>query len=124
MLFDLFRNSNKPEVDFEIFENETIPSDFFVTHLEQFKRYLSKNFERWDFVLRNRIQSRQDSHPTFAMRLKFLGVEDYDYTTVQPQGDFADEQRKLLLLGCTMFLEDIKTQFKYIREQQYLPDIP
>lgn len=122
MLFDLFRNCNKPEVDFRIFENETMPSDYFVTHLEQFKQYLSKNFERWDFVLRNRIQSRQDSHPTFAMRLKFLGVEDYDYTTVQPQGDFADEQHKLLLLGCTMLLEDIKTQFKYIREQQYLPD--
>ncbi|MGN1066653.1 MAG: M48 family metalloprotease [Candidatus Fimimonas sp.] len=121
LLLALYRESYKPEMDFGVFENTEMPSDYFVQHLNHFKQSLPQNLPRWDYILRNRIQSRQDTHPTFAMRMKFLGVEIYAYTTEQPRDDFYNEQHNLLTLGCKLLEAETKMQFKQIREQQYLP---
>lgn len=121
MFLELFRSCYKPKVDFDVYSNEHLPSDFYVTHLQFYKEYLAANFDKWDFLLRNRIQSRQDTHPTFAMRMKFMGVDSYDCSAVETHVQFVAEQHKLLKLGCLRLAEETKGEYKNAREQYYLP---
>lgn len=120
LFLDLYRNCYKPKADFDVYENENIPSNYFYLHLDYFKEYLPVYLNRWDSILRNRILSRQDTHPTFAMRMKAMGVEDYDYSIIEQEGQYQKEQKQLLDLGCKL-LEKTNPQFKAAKEQYYLP---
>lgn len=120
MLLGLYRGAYNPKMDFDVYANETIPENFYFKRLDDYYEMLPQNIRQWDFILRNRILSRQDSHPTFAMRMKHMGVETYDYTSVQPQGAFAEEQQKLLKLGSEKLMET-QESFKHAQESFYKP---
>lgn len=115
-LFSLYDQSAVPEINFEIYASETPVEDYYEKKLAVFKQYLIKNGELWNYILRHEIPARVDSHPTFRMRMEHMGVSDYDYTTVETDAVYMEEQEKALWTA-DQLLKRYSEEYKSMHER-------
>lgn len=122
MLLGMYNYGYKPEINFYIFSDENPPSDYYERNLALFEKYLEKYGERWNYILTHRIESRADTHPTFAKRMSLAGVDGYDYTIRETDAAYQKEQKKLLQWGCNV-MKNAKESYTDERNNYYLPNL-
>ena len=114
-LLSLYRQSEIPELAFDFYQSEEPSADYFTRSLSNFRKYLAKNEELWNYVLRHEIPARIDSHPTFRMRMEHMGVAEYDYTTEETDEDYLRECKKAIAAQDELALQGVKPDYKQKR---------
>lgn len=123
MMLTLYKDEFNPEIDFDIHKEENIPKDYLFYDLQVYEKLLEKHSDKWNYLLTHRIPSRIDSHPTFAMRMEFVGVDSYDYKQKETDGHYVIEQKRLLRWGCDYLLKYTNKDFRRAREEYYIPTV-
>lgn len=123
MTLSMYNDEFNPEMGFNIHQSERLPKDYLFADLKVFESFTEKYGEKWDYLLTHRIQSRSDSHPTFAMRMEFMGVNSYDRCQKETDDKYFAEQNKLLRWGCDYLSQNTGDDFRRARETYYLPTL-
>lgn len=121
MTLSMYNEEYNPKMGFYIHESERLPKDYLFDDLKVYEEFLEKYGDKWNYLLTHRIQSRSDSHPTFAMRMEFMGVSHYDYKQKETDESYIAEQKRLVRWGCDCLLKNTSENFRRARAEYYLP---
>ncbi len=94
-LYQLYTEESTPECYEQAFSGDEYPADICAIQLSVFEQYLEKKGALWDFILRNELPARVDSHPTFRMRMEHMGREEYDITARETDPEGRKEREKM-----------------------------
>lgn len=119
-LYHLFDGTNTPELNYYIYESETPRKDYVEYYYSVYEKYLEKCGERWNFIIKNRLPARIDTHPTFKQRMENMDFYDYDYTTKETDAAFIAERAKLTDRFNELIGENIEKTYKNQREYLYV----
>ena len=104
-LFAIYGEHSWKEITFDVYENEQPITDYCQRNLACFYKKVGQYGDKWHFTLKNELPARIDSHPTLAMRMNALGVSEYQTDFNRPNGDYFNEQEKLLEKGSQLSVE-------------------
>ncbi|MDR1697374.1 MAG: M48 family metalloprotease [Erysipelotrichaceae bacterium] len=119
-LLTLFNASCVTELQYWIYETKEPVKNYAEIYLKTFNKYLVREQEKWNFILRNMLPPRISTHPTFKQRMENLDCSYYNYETKETDESFISEQRKLIsYLNNQIYQNTIKT-YETERKQKYL----
>lgn len=107
----------------------SIPSEFvpekpergyLTRELADFREQLSLRQAAWNELARKEIVSRSASHPTLAMRLEALGVDEYRLIKAIPSEAYRNDCQKALAWAEDRIVESLSESYDEIREARYL----
>lgn len=84
-----------PAIDYFIFEGESPVTDFYERKRNLFEEALPNEYGRLKEVVLRTLHGKSDSHPTLSMRMKSLGVLDFDISA-RPEGQYLEEINKFI----------------------------
>lgn len=95
-LYDECFRSPVRELNFEMYESETAPNDYYERKLNIFERDYRKILAQKKEILLRTLPAKSASHPTLAMRMQAMGVSDFDPDRREKEGALKDECEKYL----------------------------
>lgn len=90
MMLSRFLSSPNSELYYYIYESEVPVTDYYERKRKLFEQALPSEFERLKEVVLRILPGKSDSHPTLSMRMKSLGVSDFDISA-RPEGKYLEE---------------------------------
>jgi len=116
MIFALPRK----ELQYDFFENETVPNDYYERVVAIFERELPAVLEEEKAILFRTLPTKSDSHPTFRMRADLLGVTDFDPFEREPQNPYRAEVTTYCRACSSAYAELNRPKWKELRQESYL----
>lgn len=108
------------EMEFDLFESETAPLDYYTRDLKYFLLYRDRYADIWREILANQLPARVASHPTLRQRMETMGEKSYDADTKESDENYAEEQKKLLACGDGKIAELMNPEYGLWREDAYV----
>lgn len=123
-LYSIYSEYPWAEITFETYKNEEPVSDYAQRNHSCFLQKVALYGDKWHFTLKNELPARIDSHPTFAMRMKNFGVEEYQANFNIDNDSLAAEREKLFnkvsAVMADRFKQLGKEYFKNMHKGAYL----
>ena len=95
MMISRYFAATRPAIDFFIFDNQSPITDFYERKRNLFEEALPGEYGRLKEVVLRTLHGKSDTHPTLSMRMKSLGVTDFDISA-RPEGQYLDEINKFI----------------------------
>lgn len=118
-----FLSAPNPKLYYNIYESETPVTDWYERKVKLFEEALPTEHDRLKEVVLRTLHGKRDSHPTLSMRMKSLGVTDFDISA-RPDGQFLEEINKFVAkcseiraLDKETWKEDRKTDYLEVKER-------
>ena len=121
-LFSLYSEYPWKEVCFDVYENDSPVTDYAIRNYNCFIQKVGQYSDKWHFTLNNELPARTDSHPTFAMRMHDLQVDNYLINFNITESAYKQEQIKLLEKASSLAIDafdEKKNDYKQIRKFAY-----
>lgn len=123
LMLSRYLSGPHPELYYNIYESETPITDYYERKVKLFEEALPTEYVRLKDVVLRTLPGKSDSHPTLSMRMKSLGVTDFDISE-RPQGKYLEEISeyiakcsKIHALDKESWEEDRKTDYLEIKER-------
>ncbi|MCH5147186.1 MAG: hypothetical protein J1F61_04160 [Clostridiales bacterium] len=118
-----FLAAPNPELYYNIYESETPVTDYYEHKRNLFEKALPTEYDRLEEVILRTLPGKSDSHPTLSMRMKSLGVADFD-VFARPEGEYLEELNrfvsdcsKIYALDTETWKENRKTDYIEVKER-------
>lgn len=123
MMFSCFLGAPNPELYYRIYESEAPVNDYYERKRKLFEQALPTEYERLKEIVLRTLPGKSDSHPTLSMRMKSLGVTDFDISA-RPEGQYLEEINDFIAKCSDVYAldkesweEDRKTNFLEVNER-------